>query len=123
MALTGVGCTVRRGLTVTHQAQLAESWADIQAWHKAGWAGAEMEAASVLAPAAAFAVPAGAILVIADNLVAGQSVFDPEIREGRTRRRGALADAYKVALPVILTHPDDATAPFASHPSPQEAAP
>lgn len=41
-ALAGAGCTVRRGRTVTHQAQLAESRADIQAWHEQGWAGVEI---------------------------------------------------------------------------------
>lgn len=112
MALTGAGCTVRHGRTVTHQAQLAESWADIRAWHEQGWAGVEMEAASVLAPAAAFSIPAAAILVIADNLVAGHSVFDPATRAGRARRRAALAHGYKAALQVILTRLDGATAPF-----------
>jgi uridine phosphorylase len=100
--LTGAGHTVRRGVTMTHQAQLAESWADILAWQRKGWAGVEMEAASVLAPAAAFSVPAAAVLVIADNLVAGQSVFHPEVRASRAQRHAALAAAYAAVVPVML---------------------
>jgi len=110
-ALTDTGHPVRRGCTVTtHQAQLAKSWADIKAWCDEGWAAVEMEAASVLAPATAFAIPAAAILVIADNLVARQSEFDPEIRTGRTRRRAALAAAYTASLPVMLARLDAAAA-------------
>lgn len=120
--LTDAGHSARRGRTVTHQAQLAESWSDILAWQQKGWAGVEMEAASVLAPAAAFSVPAAAVLVIADNLVAGQSVFHPEVRASRAQRRAALAAAYAAALHVILARLDAPVAPAAEpEPIPEAA--
>ena len=120
-ALTDLGHPVRRGRTLTRQAQLAESWADIRAWRDEGWAAVEMEAASVLAPAAAIANPAAVIRVIADSLVAGQSVFDPDIRAGRTRRRAAIAAAYTASLPVMLARVDAAASAAEPLPIPEVA--
>ena len=122
-ALANSGRAVWRGRTVTHQAQLAEDEQQIRTWSGQGYVGVEMEAASLLAPAAAFTVPAAAILVIADNLIAGQSMFDPDFRSGRATRRGALAAAYTAALPVLLDHLETTAEPATVHSTTSEASP
>ncbi|WP_194927276.1 phosphorylase family protein [Catenulispora pinisilvae] len=95
------GHRVGTGPTVTCQAILGETSDDIEGWSAAGYHGVEMEAATLLATSAHFGVPAAAVLMIADNLAAGQTLLDHGYRLGRERRHAILRSVYGAAVPEL----------------------
>ena len=90
------------GKTMTCQAMLAESRALIKRWSQQGYLGVEMEAATVLAVSKYFAVPAAAMLVISDNLIAETTVLDDQYRLARPTIATTSRRLYKVALDLLL---------------------
>lgn len=94
--------SVHRGATVTFQAMLAETWDDIQNWAKQGFAGVEMEAATVFAVSNHFNVPSAAILMIGDNLIEEQTVVDVNYESARTQRRQLAQDAFDATAKVLI---------------------
>ena len=90
------------GPTMTHQAMLAETPRDIKNWSRQGFVGVEMEAATVFAVSRHFKVPAAAVLMISDNLINGQSVFDSAHKKNRNLRQRLLRDILLVSTKILL---------------------
>jgi len=93
---------VHRGMTVTFQAMLAETWDDIQNWAGQGFVAVEMEAATVFAVSGHFGVPSAAMLMIGDNLIEEQTVVDINYESARARRRQVAQDAFDVGVKTLL---------------------
>ena len=94
--------TVWEGPTVTFQAMMAETWDDVQSWSKQGFYGVEMEAATVFAVSNYFHVPAAALLLIGDNLINGETVFDINFEKSYNLRLRASQDMMDAALAELL---------------------
>ena len=94
---------VFNGPTVTFQAMLGESWNDIQKWHRNGFYGVEMEAATVFAVSKHFGVQSAAVLRISDNLIEGETVFDAEHKKVKDVRKNVSKDMFDVALKEMLS--------------------
>lgn len=93
---------VHRGSTITFQAMLAETWDDVQSWANQGFAGVEMEAATVFAVSNHFDVPAAAALMIGDNLIEEQTVVDVNYENARIMRRQLAQDAFDATTRILL---------------------
>lgn len=87
-----------RGPTVTYQAMLGETWEDVQRWSEEGYAGVEMEAATVFATSKHFNVPAAAILRIGDNLIEQETVLDLNYEQGQDIRRKVSDDIFDIVI-------------------------
>lgn len=94
--------TVHRGSTITFQAMLAETWDDIQYWAEQGYAGVEMEAATVFAVSNHFSVPSAAVLIIGDNLIEEQTVVDVNYENSRAKRRQIAQDIFDATVRFLL---------------------
>jgi purine-nucleoside phosphorylase len=94
--------TVHRGSTITYQAMLGETWEDITKWSREGYAGVEMEAATVFATSNHFQVPSAAILRIGDNLIEEETVLDINYENSRDLRRNVSKDTFNVALRELI---------------------
>lgn len=97
-----IGVDVKSGKIVTHQAMLGETWEDIVAWSQLGYSAVEMESATVFAVSEYFNVPAAAALIVADNLIQKQTVFDSTYESEKTKRTGVQELLFEKALDVLL---------------------
>jgi purine-nucleoside phosphorylase len=93
---------VHRGKTITYQAMLAETWEDVEQWSTEGYAGVEMEAATVFSVSKHFGVPAAAILRIGDNLIEEQTVMDINYENNEDLRRQVSQDAFDIIVEELL---------------------
>ncbi len=89
---------VHRGKTITYQAMMAETWEDVERWSNEGYAGVEMEAATVFSASKHFNVPAAAILRIGDNLIEEETVMDVNYENSKDLRREVSQDAFDVVV-------------------------
>lgn len=94
---------VWEGETITCQAMMAETIDDVNNWSKDGYLGVEMEAATVFAVSNHFNVPAAAILVVADNLIKGETVGSDSYIANKANKELIRAEQYRVALEELLT--------------------
>ena len=90
------------GETVTCQAMLAETWSDVIGWSRRGFLGVEMEAATVFAVSKQLRVPSAAILQIADNLIAKETVDSESYLKKRKKLKKMKIVFFKVAIEQIL---------------------
>lgn len=93
---------VHRGPTVTYQAMMGETLEDVERWAKQGYAGVEMEAATIFATSNYFKVPSAAILRIGDNLIEEETVLDINYDMARDMRRQVSEDIFDIALSEVL---------------------
>ncbi len=94
--------TIHRGPTITCQAMMGETLADIKDWSMNGYYGVEMEAATVIAVSNHFTIPASALLLVSDNLIKGEAVGGEEYESARAFREGAKEEQYRVAISELL---------------------
>lgn len=95
--------TIHRGVTITHQAMLAETWEDIQKWSEQGFIGVEMESATVFATSNHFNVPSAAVLIISDNLIEKEKVSDDSAINKADLRMKISQDIFDVVVEEILS--------------------
>ena len=81
---------------------LAEKWEDVEQWSTEGYAGVEMEAATVFSASKHFGVPAAAILRIGDNLIEEQTVMDINYENNQDLRRQVSQDAFDIIVEELL---------------------
>jgi purine-nucleoside phosphorylase len=94
---------IHRGGTITYQAMLGETADDISRWSKQGYAGVEMEAATVFAVSNHFGVPAAAVLQIADNLIEDETMLDDGYADMKNLRRSVTRDTFDAAIAELLS--------------------
>ncbi len=94
---------VWEGKTITCQAMMAETLEDVQNWSKEGYLGVEMEAATVFAVSNHFKVPAAAVLLVADNLIHGETIGSESYNANKQQKEKIRVDQYRVALEELLT--------------------
>lgn len=97
-ALTSRNRTVHVGPHVTFSSLFAETVAMYERWHKDGLLSVEMEAASTIAAAAHYNVPAVAIVVVWDELTAGRRFMDPMTPEALEQLDISNAAVFDAAL-------------------------
>jgi purine-nucleoside phosphorylase len=90
------------GGTTTCQAMMAETLEDVQRWSAEGYLAVEMEAATVFSVSKHFGVPAAAILLVADNLIKGETVASEDFQKNSLIRAEIRNEQYKVALEELL---------------------
>lgn len=93
---------VYRDPTITFQAMLGETIEDVKSWSSDGYAGVEMEAATVFAISSYFNVPAAAILIIADNLIEGETTLDPNYQKIKDSRKCTKEDILGYGLKELI---------------------
>lgn len=96
------GTGANSGTLVTVQAMLAETREDIDAWVKQGYAGVDMESATLFAVSKHFGVPTAALLYAADNLVKNDLITSPAYAARKERREAARRGNYAVALRTLI---------------------
>ncbi|MBN1401585.1 MAG: hypothetical protein JXA74_12150 [Anaerolineae bacterium] len=96
------GLAWHEGAVFTTPAFMAERWEDILRWEAEGYAGVEMEAATALAIAQSFGVPAACLLVLLDALIDGRDLnrISADERRALRERQALLAD---LALEIAAT--------------------
>lgn len=87
---------------ITCQAMLGETEEDVRQWSKEGYAGVEMESATVFAVSKYFNVPSCAILYITDNLIEGEIVDSDSHKASREYREKVRIHKYDIAIKVLL---------------------
>lgn len=90
------------GKTVTCQAMLGESWEDVLNWSNDGCIGVEMEAGTVFSVSKHFNIPSAAILVIADNLIKEETIWDEEHKDRESLRRQVQKAMFEVGVKELL---------------------
>jgi len=91
------------GKTVTCEVMFAETPDDIANWSGQGYVGVEMESALIFALSKYFGVPSASILHVADNLIAGVSLFDKEAHaDSKELRRTARKRQYEAVTAELL---------------------
>ncbi|PIV46260.1 hypothetical protein COW09_00360 [bacterium (Candidatus Moisslbacteria) CG12_big_fil_rev_8_21_14_0_65_36_11] len=93
--------TINEGTLVTVQAMMAETKDDVDEWVKKGYAGVDMESATVFAVSNHFNVPSAALLYVADNLVKNELVSDPSYESLRAQRTAIHKENCEAALKVL----------------------
>ena len=88
--------------TVTCQAMLAESKEMIDRWSEQGYAGVEMEAATVFAVSNHFNVQSAAMLVVSDNLIEDTTVLDGRHKSSRGLIDKSREATQRIALEVLF---------------------
>lgn len=97
-----IGVPTESGPIISIQAMLAETREDVTAWEKAGYAGVDLECATVFAVANHFSIPVAAAIYIADNLVNESLVTDADYTESKTHRQEAKRRIYVGAVKTLL---------------------
>lgn len=97
------GLTVLRDKTMTCQAMIAETWEDVLSWSQQGYAGVEMEAATVFAVSNHFSKPSGAMLMISDNLIEEETNLGDGFVSSRDERHRIKTLEYKIATQELLS--------------------
>lgn len=93
---------VYRGETVTYQAMLAETWEDVKNWSEQGYAGVEMEAATVFAISNYFEIPSAAIIRVGDNLIEEETVMDVNYENTKTTLRQIVQDDFDLMVKELV---------------------
>lgn len=114
-AVEDAGHPALAGPVWTTAALLAESRADVEAWHAAGYVAADMETATTFAVAASFGMERLSILSVFDNPRHGAHLGLTEAHKDAARaagERAMLAVAFRAiaraaALPADALRPDD----------------
>lgn len=87
------------GSVYTTPAFMAERWEDVRRWEAEGYAGVEMEAATTLAVAQSFGVPATCLLYLLDNLIEERDLASLSFAErDLLKGRGELVQALALAI-------------------------
>jgi len=102
-------CRLHKGATMTCEVMFAETPEDIANWSGEGYVAVEMESALIFALSRYFKVPAASILHVADNLIAGVSLFDKAHADSKEARRAARKRQYEVAVAELLGLPMQVT--------------
>ena len=92
---------INKGTLFTVQAMMAETAEDVNEWAKMGYAGVDMESATVFAVSNHFGVPSAALLRVADNLIKHELVTDSSYESLRAQRMVVHEENYEVALTVL----------------------
>lgn len=87
---------------ISIQAMLAETPEDVIEWQKEGYAGVEMECASLFAVAEHFDVPAAAALYAGDNLATNVLVTNDTYAESQQNRNAAQHRIFIAALKTLF---------------------
>ncbi len=95
--------SINEGVLVTVQAMMAETKEDIDEWITKGYAGVDMESATLFAVSNHFNVPAAAILRVADNLAKNELVTDPSYESLRAQRTMIHKENYEAALKTLVS--------------------
>jgi len=97
--------TWHEGEVFTTPAFMAETWEDILRWEHKGYAGVEMEAATTLAVARHFGLPATCLIYLLDNLIEERHILDNTAGEAvLIRQRKQLVQDIGLALVVTLAN-------------------
>ncbi len=97
-----IGAPTESGPIISIQAMLAETREDVAAWEKAGYAGVDLECATIFAVANHFSVPVAAAIYVADNLANESLVTDADYTESKTHRQEAKRRIYAGAVKTLL---------------------
>lgn len=92
------GHTTYLGPHVTSTSLMTETADMVQGWHEAGCLSVDMETATTYAVSRHFGVPAVAMLVVWDDVIAGKRFLDPLSIEETTALDRANRSVYEVAL-------------------------
>jgi purine-nucleoside phosphorylase len=97
--------TINEGVLVTVQAMMAETKEDVDKWVNKGYAGVDMESATVFAVSNHFGVPSAALLYVADNLVKNELVSNPsyDYELLRIQRMAIREENYEAAIKVLTS--------------------
>ncbi len=90
------------GKTITCQAMLGETWEDVVAWSDSGFIAVEMEAATVYAVSKHFNVPSAALLIIGDNLIKEETIYDQSYIDGQDLRKKVQDDMFEIVVKEFL---------------------
>lgn len=109
-AIEGVGHPSLAGPVWTTAALLAESRADVEAWHEAGYVAADMETATTFAVAASFGMERLSVLSVFDNPRHGAHLGMSEAHKDEARAAGerAMLDVAMRAIAASAGLPVDA---------------
>lgn len=94
---------VHEGPLVTVQSMLAETKEDVESWSNQGYAGVDMESATLFAVSSHFNVPSAALLYVADNLVKNELIDNPAYKALSTQRMSIRRENYEVALKLLTS--------------------
>jgi purine-nucleoside phosphorylase len=94
--------TINEGTLVTVQAMMAETKEDMDEWARKGYAGVDMESATVFAVSNHFNVPSAALLYVADNLIKNELVSDVSYESLKAQRMAIRKENYRVALETLV---------------------
>lgn len=94
--------SINEGTLVTVQAMMAETKEDVDEWIKKGYAGVDMESATLFAVSNHFNVPSAALLRVADNLAKNELVGNPAWESLKAQRTAIHKDNYEAALKVLI---------------------
>jgi len=98
-----IGSQVRSDSVISIQAMLAETPEDVVKWQKEGYAGVEMECASLFAVAGHFGVPATAALYASDNLTANTLVTSDTYAGSQHLRKASQHLLFIATLKTLFT--------------------
>ena len=91
--------TVNNGVLITVQAMMAETREDVDTWIGKGYAGVDMESATVFAVSNHFNVPSAALLRVADNLAKNELVTDVSYESLRAQRTASVSKTKESRWP------------------------
>ena len=97
-----IGSQTRADSVISIQAMLAETSEDVTKWQKEGYAGVEMECATLFAVAEHFGVPAGAALCAGDNLATNTLATSDAYAESQQQRKASQHLLYIAALKTVF---------------------
>ena len=97
-----IGTTTHGGTLISIQAMFAETREDVTAWEQEGYAGVDLECATVFAVANHFRIPVAAAVYVADNLANESLLTDAEYIESKEHRQEAKRRIYAAAVKTLL---------------------
>lgn len=93
---------VWEGKILTCESLFAETAEDVQNWSNEGYLGVEMETALMFALSKFFGIPAAAILVVSENLIAGETMLHQSHDLTKPKREASRRIQYQMALRELL---------------------
>jgi purine-nucleoside phosphorylase len=99
---TNIGAPTDRRPVISIQAMLAETREDVAVWEKGGYAGVDLECATIFAVANHFNIPVAAAVYVADNLANESLVTDAGYAASRGHRQEAKHRVYAAAIKTLL---------------------
>lgn len=97
-----IGAPIDRRPIISIQAMLAETREDVVAWEKEGYAGVDLECATIFAVANHFKIPVAAAVYTADNLANESLVTDTGYAESKEHRQEAKRQIYAAAVKTLF---------------------